>query len=278
MSPEEKTQIARDLHEITERFVERYAKKPAKEKNMEPAPPPPPASTRPLCIPPRSKFPAGLHVRTNAGHAAMFPGSSAIEGVVQAYRPADSGVKLFGREAWVHEQWLEPVPTGEPRFKVGDRVRTNAIYAEAAVLGITGHFVVDAVVQNIERCGLAAGWRVALYDRKEVLREVWLEKVPQVEKPASPPPVEAPAPISSNAKCLRCGAPSFTGLFSTTCMRPGGCATAEERVAKREAVLVGDMHRVRGEARTRFEGLWFPSEALALADWRERALAEERSR
>lgn len=40
-----------------------------------------------------------------------------------------------------------------------------------------------------------------------------------------------PAPLP-RTKCLRCGAPSYHSLFSSTCLRDGGCKTLDERVGE----------------------------------------------
>lgn len=94
--------------------------------------------------------------------------------------------------------------------------------------------------------------------------------------------------VIGNTKCLRCGAPAFTGFFSTECLRYGGCTTAEQRVGSRVVHIESRVRANRNgfvplmneELEFSHDG-WsttFPTRATALADWQAKALAEEKAR
>lgn len=97
----------------------------------------------------------------------------------------------------------------------------------------------------------------------------------------APAPVAAPV-AAPGPRCLRCGAPAYVGLFSSTCLREGGCKTAEERVGARIAAGEPEddikVSIARREATWHLEGESFPDRAMAYAAWHEKVLAEERAR
>jgi hypothetical protein len=92
---------------------------------------------------------------------------------------------------------------------------------------------------------------------------------------------------SARSACPRCGGPAYTGLQHVECLRPGGCRTAEERIGEPVVALGMDENN---------EDLWIamsremdvgapygrpyshPTQAGAIALWREAAIAAERGK
>jgi hypothetical protein len=112
----------------------------------------------------------------------------------------------------------------------------------------------------------------------------------------------ASIPIVGNATCPRCNGPAYLGLQQSTCLRSGGCKTAEERVEMRLPRVFVDiadrfiaappdddgLHRMEVvhcigptssmHANHVAHDLEHPTYEGVLALWRSRALAEERGR
>jgi hypothetical protein len=162
-------------------------------------------------------------------------------------------------------------------FKPGDRVRVKHPQlmreGEPEVMTVakigTGTDSGIAEMEHELQPGMPAPWRLDYLERvveaKKPIGEV--DTVEQWGKDQAP-----------RAKCLRCGAPAYEGLFSSECLRPGGCATAEERVAKRMP-LIHIRQEASGEMSWSHDAeTWFPSLALAQQAARAVALTEERGR
>lgn len=197
------------------------------------------------------------------------------------------------------EALLEAAPSQSLPLAVGDRVR---------VIGWMGK------PKGVILSGEGAGWFTVRCDSGMEARFMRHDLEPIAESPAEPPPPPRDyaslsdgddvsrwgKDLAGEVRCLRCGGPA--GFLGIACRRIGGCRTAEERVAARGEPIVAVRRETwngytdeipssrpcnpqgRGEVSyscldpRRVEQRWFPSEALALADWRERALAEERGR
>jgi hypothetical protein len=88
---------------------------------------------------------------------------------------------------------------------------------------------------------------------------------------------------SARSACPRCAGPAYTGLLSVECLRPGGCKTASERVDEEcPYPLIAAAWR-NGECALWVEDLGiktrlFPTSDMALAAWREAAIAAERGK
>lgn len=241
---------------------------PVYESLLEPAPEP-----KPL------KLKVGDRVRASAAGLAQFrDGASRFAGVITSICVEGAYVHHVEGRA-VHESFLELAPIGDVgdnveqwgkdqarSFAPGDLVRVKPASRHLARRG-------EPETMTVER--IAADGVVEMAHR---LGE---------DKTGAPWAAEHLELEVSNGKCLRCGAPAFTGLFSSKCLRSGGCSTAEQRVNKR--VDLGEHHQRIAVCYLGREPRWmlvhqdeptryYPTIVGAFEAWRERALAEERGR
>lgn len=99
----------------------------------------------------------------------------------------------------------------------------------------------------------------------------------------------APSPDAGTVRCLRCGASA--GLLGLACERPGGCWTAEDRVAAMEPGPSDIVEGIISYASARLAyirrepafsvaatGERYATRDLAIAAWREAMLERERGR
>lgn len=153
-----------------------------------------------------------------------------------------------------------------PKFKVSDEVRV----IDGPYCGRTGK--IDELT--------CSGYVIQLYGSKS--KGSCYEKELDLLFPAKATKAaveEGPAP-RPKTPCVRCGAESYVGLFSVTCLRVGGCKTEDERIG--EPVIGKDVFLVRVDvalgAADRREPAWghsmgsgraWATRDLAVAAWRE---------
>jgi len=205
-------------------------------------------------------------------------------GEVWRYAPDGSSVRV----TVLRPEWVDyvRVPSGEPgyfgrrawqKFWSFDPDATGREAARAFLAGTAARAEAQAEERSRGEGAAHAAAAIAWQAVAVIARSAQVEALAEMARDIAGLDYEEPP--HADSRCARCGGP----VLLTSCAREGGCRTAAERVDARcpHPLIAAEANGYEYDFWVDDMGIKsdrFPTSEMALAQWRERALAVERGR